>query len=199
MAEPEGGGQDAGFLQRLGIGEPLEVIDDGQELVEDVPILSICAHDLLAEPPQGLQGIELGAAMRQRDQFDAQLGRGLTGLARGVAGSVVEQHQDGTVGLLRPQPGQKGTEVVGAVARAAAQISRAGPQVQGAKEHALGIVPTQAHGRLLTDGSPGCPQRRKQQQVRLVLHQEQRARCDVAQAAADALFFFARSPSGSST
>ena len=131
------------------------MVHEAFDLFVDAGVLLVGADDILGLAPEGLDKVELGRAGGQPQQRHV-LG-GLPRGARGVAGVLVQEQGDvpATVGGAHQR--QERLEVGGAAFRPHQKQARAGAQVQGAKDHALGVAARKQHRRRLAPRRPARP------------------------------------------
>jgi hypothetical protein len=101
--------------------------------------------------------------------------------------------------VLRPQLPEKELEVDSRKTGPGKQASMPSSQVQGSKDHALRIATLKLDGIRQAARTPGRPQWRKQENVRLVLGQQNVAGAQLRYCPANQPLFFASLGSGASS
>jgi hypothetical protein len=102
---------------------------------------------------------------------------------------AIQQHRDMPTTIAPAHLPQKHLEVRRALVLPHQKYPVARRQVHASKYHSASIAATQQNARRLALGRPHCPQRRKQQQIRFILSQQDTTPWQARQEAENFVFF----------
>src|SRR3569833_1952027 len=149
--------------------------------------------------PELVHAVEFRPLLGEPDLPDVQrLGQPLT-CGGGMARGLIEYQRDGAAGIRAAQQAQEVLKVLLPHARPAGCEAVASSQVEGAKEHALGVLPRDRDASLLPAQGPGSAQFGQQPEHGFVLKEPHRIGGQALQLPHNGRLFFAPrwEPSGS--
>lgn len=155
-------------------------------------VLSVGGDELLEGTPQVVHGVEFRPLLGQQKQVNVQACGQSLGLGGGVATGLVQQQVQRAPRVARSQQSQEGLEVLLPHGGALQHDPVPGARVDGAEEHAPGILASDGDLGLLSPERPGCSQRWELAQQRLIQHEHHCSRGTLSQAANKGCFFWGR-------
>src|SRR5690348_15847945 len=121
--------------------------------------------------PQMIHAVQLWAPLRQPEQPKEQRGGQRLGSLGRVAGILVQQQGDRPAGIVASNQQQEGLKVLAPLTRSRHEEVMPRLDIDRAKYDPARIAARDLYGQRLPALPSGCAQRRKEQQIRLVLKQ----------------------------